>query len=393
VRQLVTPGLVAGPPRTVVLGVPLACLDMDETVAWVERAIASRSSHQVVTANVNFLSLARRSPEFLRLLQDASLVTADGMPLCWASRLLGARIPERVTGADLVPRLAAHAARRGHRLFLMGPPAATPEAARRLRAAHPGLEIAGVETPPYGPIESWDNDAYCARIREARTAILLVGFGAPKQEQWLARHLPRTGAAIGIGVGATFDYIAGQVRRAPVALQAAGLEWAWRIWREPRRLWRRYVSDGSRVGPALLAQLVVTRGARRRAGRAASGGARVARTGPVGAVVVLSLTGHLTADGRAALARALRGFRDVPPALVLDLAAARFLAPTVLGDLVYLVSRVRQAGGRTRLVTSVEMSRQLAAAGLDALAPVAPDVASAVSQLTRDRGRRPVVAA
>jgi N-acetylglucosaminyldiphosphoundecaprenol N-acetyl-beta-D-mannosaminyltransferase len=374
----------------VVLGVPLACLDMDEAVGWVERAIASGSPHQVVTANVNFLSLARRSPEFLRLLQDASLVTADGMPLCWTSRLLGARIPERVTGADLVPRLAAHAARHGHRLFLMGPPGSTPEAARRLRAAHPGLEIAGVETPPYGPIESWDNEAYCTRIREARAAILLVGFGAPKQEQWLARYLARTGAPVGIGVGGTFDYIAGHVRRAPAVVQAAGLEWAWRIWREPRRLWRRYAVDGSRVGPALLAQLVGTRRARRRARRAAPGRVRV---GLAGAVVVLSLGGRLAADGRARLTRALRGFRAAPPALVLDLAEAELLAPTVLGDLVYLVGRVRHAGGQTRLVVSIEASRQLAAAGLDGLAPRAPDVATAVSQLARHRGRRLVVAA
>jgi exopolysaccharide biosynthesis WecB/TagA/CpsF family protein len=377
----------------VVLGVPLACLDMDEAVGWMERAIASGSPHQVVTANVNFLSLARRSPEFLRLLQDASLVTADGMPLCWTSRLLGARVPERVTGADLVPRLAAHAARRGHRMFLMGPPGSTPEAARRLRAAHPGLAIAGVETPPYGPIESWDNEACCARIREARAAILLVGFGAPKQEQWLARYLARTGAPVGIGVGGTFDYIAEHVRRAPAAVQAAGLEWAWRIWREPRRLWRRYVFDGSRVGPALLAQLAGTRRARRRARRAAPGRVRVERAGAAGSVVVLSLSGDLAADGRARLARALRGFRDAPPALVLDLAGAEFLAPAVLGDLVYLVGRVRHAGGHTRLVVSIEASRQLAAAGLDGLAPRAPDVATGVSQLARDRGRRLVVAA
>jgi N-acetylglucosaminyldiphosphoundecaprenol N-acetyl-beta-D-mannosaminyltransferase len=376
-----------------VLGVPMACLDMDAAVQWIERAIASGTPHQVVTANVNFLSLARRAPEFLRLLQEASLVTADGMPLCWTSRLLGTAAPERVTGADLVPRLAGLAAARGHRLFLMGPPGATPEAARRLQAAHPGLEIAGVESPPYGPIESWDNDAYCARIREARAAILLVGFGAPKQDQWLARYLGRTGAAVGMGVGGTFDLIAGQVRRAPAPIQAAGLEWAWRIWREPRRLWRRYVSDGRRVGPALLAQVLETRRARRRARAAAPGEARAERAGPAGSVVVLSLAGPLEADGRQCLTRALRGIRDVPEALVLDVGEAVFLAPALLGDLVYLVGRVRRAGGRARLVASAEASRQLAAAGLDELAPRAPDVATAVRQLAGDRDRRRLVAA
>src|SRR5262245_53239943 len=117
--------------RAVLLGVPLARLTMEETVDWVDRAIASGLPHQVATANVNFLALTRRDPEFLRILQDASLVTADGMPLCWASRLLGTSIPERVTGADLTPLLFELAARRGYRVFLMGPPGSTEEAARR----------------------------------------------------------------------------------------------------------------------------------------------------------------------------------------------------------------------------------------------------------------------
>ncbi|HEV8676641.1 MAG TPA: WecB/TagA/CpsF family glycosyltransferase [Methylomirabilota bacterium] len=379
--------------RTVLLGVPLARLDMEDTVAWVDQAIASGEPHQIATANMNFLAHARRNPEFLRILQDASLVTADGMPLCWASRLQGAPIPARVTGADLVPRLCALAADRGYRVFLMGPPGSTGEAARRLTERYPGLRIVGVETPPFGPIESWDNAAYCARIRQARADLLLVGFGAPKQERWIARYLPRTEAAVAIGVGATFDYIAGRVRRAPWLFQAVGLEWAWRIWEEPRRLWRRYLVDGLTAGPAVLNQLVTSHLAERRSRRARPGRVQLRRMRGRGEVFVLSLSGRFPTDRLDVVQRGMRGVRGTPLALVLDLVGARFLAPAVLGELVALVGWVRSTGGSPALVVSAEAARQLAAAGLDSLAPRFPTVAEAVGHLMRDRERRLVVAA
>lgn len=378
--------------RTVLLGVPVACLDMDAVVEWVDRAIASGVPQQVATANVNFLALARRDPDFLRLLHDAGLVTADGMPLCWASRVAGVPLPERVAGSDLVPRLCALAARRGYRVFLMGPPISTPEAGARLCARHPGLRIVGIETPPYAPIEAWDNAAYCARIREARTDLLLVGFGAPKQDRWIARHLRDSGASVAIGVGATFDYVAGRVRRAPRAVQAAGLEWAWRLAAEPRRLWRRYLLDAVHVGPPLLAQLLATRLAARRARRAPAGRARVRRIGGRAEAFVVTLSGRLDADRLPAIRRAMAGLPDRPGALVLDLTLARFLAPAVLGELVGLVGRVRRAGGTASLALSPEAERQLSVAGLAGLAPRFGDTTEAVQHLGAPRERRPVAA-
>ena len=379
--------------RVVMLGVPLARLDMQETVEWIDRAVASREPHQVATANVNFLALGQRDPEFLRILQAASLVTCDGTPLFWASRAQRAPLPERVTGADLVPRLCELAARRGYRLFFMGSAGSTEEAARRLCARYPGLQIAGCESPPYGPIETWDNARYCARIREAGTDLLLVGFGAPKQDRWLAGHLRESGAAVGIGVGATFDYVAGRVPRAPRVARALGLEWAWRIAMEPRRLWRRYLVDAVIVAPRLARQLWTSRAAERRAGRDGRARVQVRRTGPHGKVGVLALAGAFPPERLDLVCRATRGILGVPPGLVLDLSAAGFLAATVLGELTALVGRVLAANGQAAIVASATARRQLESSGLGGLAPFARSLGEAIGRVHAGGGRPMVVAA
>jgi N-acetylglucosaminyldiphosphoundecaprenol N-acetyl-beta-D-mannosaminyltransferase len=373
--------------RSVLLGVPLARLGMDEMVAWIARAIASRRPHQIATANVNFLSLGRRDAEFLRLLQEASLVTADGMPLCWASRLQGLALPERVTGADLVPRLFELAAGRGYRVYLMGPPGATDETARRATARHAGLTIAGIETPPYGAIESWDNLAYCRRIHEARTDLLLVGLGAPKQDRWIAKYLPETRAAVAIGVGASFDYLAGRVRRAPAAVQAVGLEWAWRLGTEPRRLWRRYVGDAARVVPALVRQLTTNWLLERRARGDAAGRADVRRVRGRADAYVLVLSGRIGADRLPAVRRVMGTVPAAAELVVVDLTAASFLAPALLGDLVTFVACLRATGGKAVLVHSGATVRLLDAAGLATLAPCAEAAAEALADLPFERAR------
>lgn len=377
--------------RVLLLGVPLARLDMEATVEWIDRAVASRSPHQVATANVNFLAVAQRDAEFLRILQAASLVTCDGMPLRWASRVQHAPLQERVTGADLVPRLCELAVRRRYRLYFLGPPGSIEEAARRLRVRYPGLEIAGCESPPYGPIEAWDNAGYCARIRDAATDLLLVGLGAPKQERWLAAHLAASGAPVGIGVGGTFDYIAGRVRRAPRAAQAVGLEWAWRIAVEPRRLWRRYVRDAAVVGPRLVRQLWTSRAAERRSA-GEPGQVRLRRAGRHREVAVLALAGSLTAERLTLVRSAMQGLGSGARGLVLDLGDASFLAPTVLGELAALVGRARSRDGQVAIVASAAARRQLAAAGLGELAPFAPSIGLATA-LVRGAPGRPIVVA
>jgi exopolysaccharide biosynthesis WecB/TagA/CpsF family protein len=204
---------------------------------------------------VDFLVQARRDADLRRVLREAHLVLCDGMPLVLASRLLGNRLPERVTGADLVPRLLGHASEKGQRVFFLG---GTPEvnelAVARLRERFPKLNIAGHYAPPICALEEMDQDEIARRITAARPDLLFVAFGCPKAEKWMARHHQSLGVPVMMGVGGTIDMLAGRVRRAPRWMQQASLEWFYRLVQEPRRLFRRYATDFGFFFPAVLAQ-------------------------------------------------------------------------------------------------------------------------------------------
>lgn len=210
----------------------------------------------VVTINVDFLinSLSwvlrgsARHPELLDILRNADLVTADGMPIVWLSRLLNAPLQERVTGADLVPALARAAASNGHSLFFLGGKGKVGQtAADILKAKYPKLKIAGVYSPfvqTQGEqmlISEQQDDEIIKQINQTNPDILLVGFGNPKQELWFNRNRNKIKAAVTIGIGGTYEFIAGSVNRAPVWVQKMGIEWIYRIGQEPGRLWKRYV--------------------------------------------------------------------------------------------------------------------------------------------------------
>jgi N-acetylglucosaminyldiphosphoundecaprenol N-acetyl-beta-D-mannosaminyltransferase len=238
-----------------ILGVPLDPVTIDEALARIAAMVASRESHYVVTPNVDFLVQSRRNPELHRILCEADLVLCDGQPLVWASRLLGNALPERVAGSDLAPRLIAQAERMGHRLFLLGAtPESNAEAVAKLQKRHPRLEIAGSFAPPFKPLDQMDHEEILCRVRAAEADILFVSFGCPKQEQWIAMHYKQLEVPVCIGVGATIDFLAGRVRRAPLWMQRSGLEWTYRLLQEPRRLFRRYLTDLCCFGPDLLAQ-------------------------------------------------------------------------------------------------------------------------------------------
>lgn len=248
---------VAAPPRwpVCILGVPFDAVTMDEALARIAAMVASGRPHYVVTPNVDFLVQARNNPELRRVLGEADLVLCDGQPLVWASRWLGNPLPERVAGSDLAPRLIAQAERLGHRLFLLGATAdANEEACRRLRARHPRLRIAGHYAPPFAPLEKMNHAEMIRRVRAAEPDLLIVGFGCPKQELWMARHGEALGVPVCLGLGGTIDFLAGRVRRAPAWMRRSGLEWAYRLRQEPRRLYRRYWTDLRCFGTALLAQ-------------------------------------------------------------------------------------------------------------------------------------------
>lgn len=243
-------------PPIAMLGVAFDNLTLTGTLERIEEMVASRQPHYVVTANVDFLVQAQRDVELRRILNDAHLVLCDGTPLVWASRLLGNPLPERVAGSDLVPQLIRVAAERRYRLFFLGAaPDANAEAVRKVREEFPDAIIAGHYSPPFRPLLEMDHAGLAERIRAAAPDILLVSFGCPKAEKWISMHYRSLGVPVTIGVGATIDFLAGRLKRAPRWMRQAGVEWVFRMVQEPRRLVRRYVTDLWRFGGAMLAQV------------------------------------------------------------------------------------------------------------------------------------------
>ncbi len=240
--------------RPVLFGLPFdaytASQTQDRLFAFAAEPPGERGCRIAVTVNVDFivntyyaLKSAPVDPELAAVLRRAELVVTDGMPLVWLSRLLGTPLPERVAGADLVPMIAERAAREGRKLyFLGGREEHTRLAAERLCARHPGLEIEW--DTPFVTLDDPDAVArdrdICRRINASGASILLVGFGNPKQELWLGRNRRELTCGVAIGVGGTFNFLAGAVKRAPDWMRRSGTEWIYRIIQEPGRLWKRY---------------------------------------------------------------------------------------------------------------------------------------------------------
>jgi N-acetylglucosaminyldiphosphoundecaprenol N-acetyl-beta-D-mannosaminyltransferase len=231
----------------VIYGIPVDDLDMDAALNRLEALVhvgrERTKTHQVVTVNTDFIVKAVGDPDLRSLLQKADLVTADGMPVVWASRLLGVPLQGRVAGSDLVPALAERAAQKGLSLYFYGARlGVAAAAAESLRSRWPELKIVGVESPPYRE-DLHTDQAALDRIRAAAPDILLVALGNPKQEKWIAKYAGELGVPVMMGVGASLDFIAGSVQRAPRWMQKSGLEWCYRLIQEPARLWKRYVVD------------------------------------------------------------------------------------------------------------------------------------------------------
>lgn len=219
---------------TDVLGTRVDPLDLDGAVARLERALDAGERAFVITANPEFVMLARREPAVRRAADDA-IVLPDGVGLVLAARLLGAAVPGRARGRELVPRIASVAARRGLSLFVLGAREGVAErAGAELRRREPSLRLAGA----YAGLPERDDDAV-ARVAAAAPDILLVAYGMPKQELWIDRNLSRLPSVrIAVGVGGAFDYLAGEAKLPPDWMAHAGLEWLWRLANQPWR-WRR----------------------------------------------------------------------------------------------------------------------------------------------------------
>jgi N-acetylglucosaminyldiphosphoundecaprenol N-acetyl-beta-D-mannosaminyltransferase len=225
--------------RIRILGVAVDDLTEDEALARIGQFVAAGAPHQVVTVNPEFVMEARRNGAFRRVLAAADLATPDGFGLLLVARWRGTPFRGRVTGVALVERIAAAAAERGWSLFLLGAaPGVAEQAAGVLQRAHPGLRVAGCYAGSPRPA---DEPEIRARVGAARPDVLLVAYGHPAQDLWIARNQPLLGVPVAIGVGGVFDYLAGVVPLAPAWMRRVGLEWLYRLIRQPWR-WRRIVT-------------------------------------------------------------------------------------------------------------------------------------------------------
>lgn len=226
---------------TTVWGLPLTPLTRREAVDRVDELILAQKPSYFITANTHYAMLTAEVPELGAINRDAAFILADGAPLVVASRRTANPVPERVAGSDLIYDLCEMAADRGHGVYLLGgAPGIADEAAKRLVAKYPKLRVVGTACPdPSDLVEPRIGDLI-GQIQAARPDLLLVALGQPKGEFWLAKHLQTLGVPVSAQVGATLDFVAGRVRRAPKLLQKTGMEWAFRIYTDPARLAPRY---------------------------------------------------------------------------------------------------------------------------------------------------------
>jgi N-acetylglucosaminyldiphosphoundecaprenol N-acetyl-beta-D-mannosaminyltransferase len=237
-------------PRARVVGMDLVVGDYERAMDWMDEVVRRRLRACVTAAAVNLVMVAREDPETRRSVGDA-LAVPDGMPLVWALRALGHRDATRIYGPDLMANYCERGARTGTRMYLYGgrSPEALEQLTGALRARFPGLQIVGGWSPPFRPLTDAERDDVAARIDASGADVVWVGTGQPKQEHWMAEMRDRLAAPVLVGVGAAFDFHAGIVSQAPGWMQRNGLEWAYRLSREPRRLWRRY----ARYNPLFVA--------------------------------------------------------------------------------------------------------------------------------------------
>jgi N-acetylglucosaminyldiphosphoundecaprenol N-acetyl-beta-D-mannosaminyltransferase len=215
-----------------------------ETVTTVDSLIEAGQPTYFITANTHYVMVTDQNPDLRALNARAAFILADGTPMVWASRWQGTALPERVAGSDLIFELSAQAAQKRYRLFFLGgAQGVAEEAARRLEARYPGLQVVGTECPPFRELTAEEEATLITRIRSAQPDILFVAFGQPKGERWIDKHFMQLGVPVSVQVGASLDFAAGRIRRAPRWMQKAGLEWTFRLMLEPRRLFARYARN------------------------------------------------------------------------------------------------------------------------------------------------------
>jgi len=242
-------------PVISLLGVTFHALSMNDTMDVLETFIREQRPRQVCLSNAYTVALCQKDLELKSVLNKADLVLADGMSIIWGGRWIGAQVPERIAGPDLMYEFSLLAATKGYRIYLMGSTEATLQKLKeQLLTLCPGIQIAGTYSPAMcEKLSEKENLNILEAIRSANAHILFVGMSCPKQEIWISENLHRLPVPVSLGVGAAFDFLSGNVPRAPDWLRKNGLEWLYRLYCEPRRLWRRYLL-GNAVFLAALAK-------------------------------------------------------------------------------------------------------------------------------------------
>jgi N-acetylglucosaminyldiphosphoundecaprenol N-acetyl-beta-D-mannosaminyltransferase len=360
-----------------ILGVPIDNVTMQQVLAAIESSIDEGGFHQIATANVDFLINSIHDVELKEILGACFLVLPDGMPLVWASRLMGASLQERVSGADLVPRLVELAAIRDYSIFLLGSSETSSRGASRWISQHyPKVRVVGRYCPAFAELEEMDHEDILLQIEAAQPDILLVAFGSPKQEKWLAMHRHRLRVPVCIGVGGSLDLLAGRLPRAPLWMRERGLEWFYRACHEPARLGWRYARDASGLARYLTAQLAATAAQNKRV----SLNSLTEET--IGAATVLRVGGRLTGAPVGDFEREARMAVGAGHHLVLDLASTTYLGADALGALIHL-GGVARRHNRELWLTGLRpfLCRLIQATQLEASFRIAPKVADALRRM------------
>jgi len=245
-----TPGRILSHPvrevrqRVDLGGVLIDRVDLNSAIDRVRGFLRSGKPNQIVTVNLDFVAIARRDESFRETINAAEMAVADGMPWVWVSRRGDEPVPQRLTGVDLVDECCRVAVETDTSIFLLGAgPGVADSAAETLQKRFPGLRVAGVYAPPFGPLSEEENEHIIQLVRSARPDFLFVALGAPQQDVWIRNNRDRLDVPVCMGIGCVLDLLAGVVSRAPDWMQESGLEWLFRLGQEPARLWRRYIVD------------------------------------------------------------------------------------------------------------------------------------------------------
>jgi N-acetylglucosaminyldiphosphoundecaprenol N-acetyl-beta-D-mannosaminyltransferase len=236
-----------GIPRVDVLGVGISAINMDMAVAELSRWVSQREQHYVCVTGVHGVMESQADPSLLRIHNRSGLTTPDGMPMVWAGNRAGADHMSRVYGPDLMLEICSRSAAEGWTHYFYGGKERVPELLqRRLQERFPGLEVVGTHSPPFRELTEAEADEIAAAINAANPDFVWVGLSTPKQERWMSANIGRLRAPAILGVGAAFDIHAGLLPQAPGWMQRGGLEWLYRMLKEPRRLWKRYLVNNPR---------------------------------------------------------------------------------------------------------------------------------------------------